>query len=129
MWKKGNIPQETLDQIVQRVVEVAKPEKIILFGSAARGEMGPHSDVDLLVIKADANRLDLTGKIYRHLHGVQAAVDIIVVTPEDVERYRNSPALVVAPALREGKLARWQPPPSEHQKRGVWSESAKAELS
>ena len=44
--------QAVLDEIVRRIVEVAAPEKIILFGSAARGEMGPHSDVDLLVIKS-----------------------------------------------------------------------------
>jgi predicted nucleotidyltransferase len=104
MKKKRFLSQEKLDQIIQRIVAVAKPEKIILFGSAARGEMGPHSDVDLLVIKSGANRLDLTGQIYRNLHGVGEAVDIVVVTPEDVERYHNSPALVIAPALKEGKV-------------------------
>jgi predicted nucleotidyltransferase len=99
-----SIPQDRLDRIIQRIVAVAKPDKIILFGSAARGTMGPHSDVDLLVIKAGANRLDLMGEIYRRLHGVGAAVDVIVATPEDVERYRNSHAVVIAPALREGKV-------------------------
>ena len=44
-----------LDDIVRRVVEVARPERIVLFGSAARGEMGPHSDVDLLVVKEGAD--------------------------------------------------------------------------
>lgn len=104
MTEKRTIPQETLAQIIRRIVEVAKPEKIILFGSAARGEMGPHSDVDLLVIKAGANRLELTGQIYRNLHGMQEAVDIVVVTPDDVERYHNSHALVIAPALKDGKV-------------------------
>jgi predicted nucleotidyltransferase len=101
---KKTIPQEKLDRIIRRIVEVAKPEKIILFGSAARGEMGPHSDVDLLVIKAGANRLDLTGQIYRNLHGVGESVDVVVVTPEDVERYHDSHSLVIAPALKEGKV-------------------------
>ena len=100
---RGSV-QEKLHEIIRRIVEVAQPEKIILFGSAARGEMGPHSDVDLLVIKSGAHRLELTGEIYRHMHGVGEAVDIIVVTPEDVERYRDSHALVIAPALREGKV-------------------------
>ena len=104
MKEKKTVSQEKLDQIIQRIVEVAKPEKIILFGSAARGEMGPHSDIDLLVIKSGANRLDLTGQIYRNLHGVGEAVDVIVVTPEDVERYRDSHPLVIAPALKEGKV-------------------------
>lgn len=104
MKEKRSLSQEKLDQIIQRIVAVARPEKIILFGSAARGEMGPHSDVDLLVIKSGANRLDLTGQIYRNLHGVGEAVDIVVVTPEDVERYHDSHALVIAPALKEGKV-------------------------
>src|SRR2546427_7953094 len=98
------ITQETLHEIIRRIVEVAQPEKIILFGSAARGEMGPHSDVDLLVIKSGAHRLELTGQIYRHMHGVGEAVDIVVVNPEGVWGYRNSHALVVAPGLREGKV-------------------------
>ena len=47
----GILDQATLDEIVRRIVEVARPEGIILFGSAARGEMDRHSDVDLLVVK------------------------------------------------------------------------------
>ena len=104
MSETRSVPQETLDEIIRRIVEVPKPEKIIMFGSAARGTLGPNSDVDLLVIKAGAHRLDLTGEIYMNLHGVGEAVDIVVVTPEDVERYRDSRALVIAPALREGKV-------------------------
>ena len=101
---KRTLDKKILDDIIRRIVEVAQPEKIILFGSAARGEMGPNSDVDLLVIKSGAHRLDLTGQIYMNMHVVGEAVDIIVVTPEDVERYGNSHALVIAPALREGKV-------------------------
>ena len=49
MAGKRTLDQKTLDDIIWRIVEVAQPEKIILFGSAARGEMGSDSDVDLLV--------------------------------------------------------------------------------
>ena len=45
------LKQEILEDIIKRIVETARPEKIILFGSAARGEMGPNSDVDLLIIR------------------------------------------------------------------------------
>ena len=45
------LDRQTLDDIIRRVVETAQPEKIILFGSAARDDMGPNSDVDLLIIK------------------------------------------------------------------------------
>ena len=54
---KGKLSDETLREIVRRVVEAVAPEKIILFGSAARGEMGPDSDVDLLVVKSGVDRL------------------------------------------------------------------------
>ena len=72
--KKGYPDQTILADIVRRVVEAAKPEKIILFGSAARGEMGPDSDIDLLVIKAGKfHRWQLTTAIYRQLRGKGAA--------------------------------------------------------
>jgi uncharacterized protein len=96
--------QEVLGEIIRRVVETAQPEKIVLFGSAARGELGPSSDVDLLVVKGgkfDQGRL--TEEIYRNLHGVGQPVDVIVVTPEQVEQYRETHWLVIAPALREGR--------------------------
>ena len=64
-----------LDEIIRRIVEVAQPEKIILFGSAARGQLGSHSDLDLLVVKEVAHRRKLAGKIYQGLYGVGAAVD------------------------------------------------------
>ena len=104
MKKAGTLSAETLDQVIRRIVDVATPDKIILFGSAARDEMGPNSDVDLLVVKDGANRLALAQEIYRNLHGLDAAVDIIVVTPEDIMRYGDSPALVIKPALAEGKV-------------------------
>ncbi|MCY3598654.1 MAG: nucleotidyltransferase domain-containing protein [Gemmatimonadetes bacterium] len=46
-----SVDDSTLDEIIRRIVAVSQPEKVILFGSAARNEMGPHSDIDLLVIK------------------------------------------------------------------------------
>lgn len=77
----------------------------MLFGSAGRGEAGPHSDLDLLVVKGgDYHRGRLTEEIYMGLFGIGQAVDVVVVTPEDVERYGNTSALVIAPALREGKV-------------------------
>ncbi len=96
--------QPILDDIIRRIVEVADPEKIILFGSAARGDMNRHSDVDLLIIKEGAHRGSLAGRIYENMHGAGAAVDVVVVTPDDVERYKDSHALVIKPALREGRV-------------------------
>ena len=104
MTDKKMLSEKTLREIIRRIVEVAQPEKIILFGSAARGEMGPNSDVDLLVVKSgDFDRIRLVGDIYVNLHGVGQAVDVILVTPEQIERYRNTHCLIIAPALQEGK--------------------------
>ncbi|MGH7964022.1 MAG: nucleotidyltransferase domain-containing protein [Candidatus Binatia bacterium] len=100
----AKVSQETLEQIVRRIVAVAQPERIILFGSAAREAMGPHSDVDVLVVKrGDFNPSQLLGDIYMNLHGIGQAVDVILVTPEQVERYRDTHCLIIAPAVREGK--------------------------
>ena len=99
------VSQIKLNEIIRRIVEVANPDKIILFGSAARGQMGPNSDLDLLVVKSgDFHRGRLTEDIYMNLFGVGQAVDIIVVTPEDIERYKDSFAVVIYPALKEGKV-------------------------
>ena len=93
-----------LADIDKRIVESVAPEKIVLFGSAARGAMGPDSDLDLLVIKGGKfNRHHVTTAIYRNLSGA-IGVDAVVVTPEEVERYRNTECLVICPAMREGKI-------------------------
>jgi predicted nucleotidyltransferase len=103
--KQGGVKRRVLSEVVRRVVEAAAPEKIILFGSAARGEMGPDSDLDLLVVKRGKfNRDRLIGSVYRRLQGVRAAVDVVIVTPEEVDRYRDTHCLVICPALREGKV-------------------------
>ena len=93
-----------LDEVIRRVVEAAQPERIILFGSAARGHAEPARDLDLLVVKACANRRELAARIRRQLYGVKAAVDIVVVTPEDIERYKDAHALVIKQALRQGRM-------------------------
>jgi predicted nucleotidyltransferase len=102
--KRGKLDPVMLANIVEQVVRAAEPEKIVLFGSAARGTMGADSDVDLLVIKSGKyNRDRVTRDIYRSLSG-EAAVDVVVVSPDEVERYRDTHCLVICPALREGKI-------------------------
>lgn len=100
----GMLEEAILNEIVRRIVEVARPERIILYGSAARGEMDPHSDVDLMVVKEGVHRRDTAALILDEMGGVGAAVDVVVVTPEDIERYGDSHALVIKPALQEGKV-------------------------
>ena len=84
-----------LEEIIQRIVEVAKPEKIILFGSAAREDKHLSSNLDLLIVKSGAHRRKLAQEIYMNLFGVGRAVDIVVVTPEDIERYQDPIGLTI----------------------------------
>jgi predicted nucleotidyltransferase len=96
--------EAVLAEIVSRIVEVVHPDRIILFGSAARGEMGPDSDLDLLVIKADVeHRRRLAQQIYLNLIGITTPVDVIVLTPEDIEQCRDKVGTIIGPALREGR--------------------------
>jgi uncharacterized protein len=102
--RMGKPDPAVLADVIKRIVEAASPEKIVLFGSAARGAMGPDSDLDLLVIKAGKfNRHRVTTAVYRNMSGA-IGVDAIVVTPEEVERYRHSHCLVICPAMRAGKV-------------------------
>jgi predicted nucleotidyltransferase len=94
-----------LRELVRCIVEVAKPERIILFGSAARGQMGPDSDLDVLVIKsAIEHRRRLAQDIYMNLPELGVGVDVIVLTPEDIEAQRASVGSIVGPALEEGRV-------------------------
>ena len=97
-------PGSVLDDVLARVVRVAQPDRVILFGSAARETAGPDSDIDLLVIKAGVpHRRRLAQEIYLNLFGIATPVDIVVVTPEDVDALRDTPGTIIESALREGR--------------------------
>ena len=104
-----NVTTSDIDEVVRRIVAAAQPEKIILFGSAARGEMGPHSDLDILVVKSDADHWGLSGRIRRALRGVNAAVDLVVATPEDIERYKDSHPWCTSPRCERDAWCMTQP--------------------
>lgn len=99
------IDEQLLNELVRRIIEVAKPERIILFGSAARDQMGPDSDLDVLVVKSDvAHRRRLAQQIQLNLFGLGVPVDVIVVSSEDIEAFGERIGTVLRPALQEGKL-------------------------
>jgi predicted nucleotidyltransferase len=103
----GSMPvnrSKLLQKVVRRIVAVAKPDRIILFGSTVKGSSRRPRDLDLLVIKSCAHRRRMAMRIYERLAGIGCAVDVIVITPEDIRKYGRSPALVIEPALREGKV-------------------------
>jgi predicted nucleotidyltransferase len=96
---------DVLPEITRRILAASNPEKIVLFGSYARGDFGPDSDLDLLVILdgVDSPRAESV-RLRRSLRGLLVPVDILVATPEQVERHRNTIGLIYCSALAEGEI-------------------------
>lgn len=96
---------EQLPEITRRIVQTSNPDKIILFGSYARGKANADSDLDLLVIVPKAQHLRQESiRVRRALRGLLVPVDIIVATSEQIRRLGNVTGLVYQSALREGTV-------------------------
>jgi predicted nucleotidyltransferase len=103
------VTDDVLQQMVQAIVREVDPEQIWLFGSRARGEGGPDSDVDLLVVEREPfgpgrSRWDEISRLYSAIIPFRAPVDILLYSRDEVERYRGWMNHVVATVLGEGKL-------------------------
>jgi predicted nucleotidyltransferase len=98
-----NPQNELIDVIVRRIVETAQPDKIILFGSRARGDARPNSDFDVLVIKESSEpRYRRSVPLYVALADVPAEVEVVVYTPEEIDEWRQVSQAFVTTAVREG---------------------------
>ncbi|NOH03081.1 MAG: nucleotidyltransferase domain-containing protein [Chloroflexi bacterium] len=96
---------DQIPEITRRIVKISHPDKIILFGSHARDDANPDSDLDLLVIVPGVRHLRKEGiRVRRALRGLLVPVDIIVATPEQIRRLGNTKGLIYRSALREGKV-------------------------
>lgn len=97
-------PMEAVDRLVEGIVEAVNPLKIILFGSAGRGEDTTCKDIDLLVVMpGNVHRRKTAQRLYREIQGVGFPFDILVVTTEDLEHHKNNIGLIYGTILREGK--------------------------
>jgi len=98
------IDDTVLNEIVRRLVEAVDPDRIILFGSRARGDARPDSDIDLLIIK-DSDQPGYRRAIlaYRALTGMGIPKDIIWRTPAEVQDWSQVPTYITTRALKEGK--------------------------
>ncbi len=95
---------QVIEELVQKIVKVVKPQRIILFGSAARGEFGDASDIDLLIIMPEGTHRRRTAqKLYRQIRGIPASFDILVATTRDIERHKDNIGLIYHTILEEGK--------------------------
>jgi len=94
-----------LPEITRRIVQTSHPDKIILFGSYARGNFGADSDLDLLVIVPGVKELRQESiRVRRALRGLLVPVDLVLATPEQIQRLGNVAGLVYRTALNEGKV-------------------------
>ncbi len=97
------LTDELKADIVKRVRSVVEPERVIVLGSYARGEVEPGSDIDIMVIADyEGTRAASAGKLYRAFRGFGIPKDILLVKPEKVERFRCSQWSVIYAALKEG---------------------------
>ncbi len=96
---------DLIPEMTNRIVEGFRPLRVILFGSHARGEAGPRSDIDLLVVLSEVtDKRRATVEILRALGDFAVPTDVVVTTPEEIARRGDLIGTVLRPALREGKV-------------------------
>jgi predicted nucleotidyltransferase len=94
-----------IDAMVRRIVDQFQPEQVILFGSHAREDAGPDSDVDLLVVMpVEGSKRAKQIEIRVALHSIPVPKDIIVSTPEEFAWRRHIIGTIEESAAREGKI-------------------------
>lgn len=102
--KRANVDR-AIREMVRRIVRGFQPDRIILFGSHARGEAGPDSDVDLLVVMpVEGSRREMAVRIGVALHDIRVPKDIIVTRPEEYEWRKEIAGTIERPATLEGKV-------------------------
>ena len=86
---------QALDKLVERILQVVRPVRIILFGSAARGDMTSDSDIDVLIVVQDGvPRRKTAQDIYRNMIGFGLAVDVVVAAETDIKEYGDNFGMV-----------------------------------
>ena len=100
----GTPDEAMLAEITRAIVNAVHPQRVILFGSGARGRMNAKSDLDLLVVKDDEHYREVAWKIYTSMPAGMRKVDLVVATNDDLERHRDKPYYVIKPALQEGRV-------------------------
>ncbi|MGQ0663985.1 MAG: nucleotidyltransferase domain-containing protein [Pseudomonadota bacterium] len=100
------VTPEKIDAAVKRIISIAQPRKVILFGSAVRDEANIHSDLDILVVTGDEMESPRkeSVRIRRALRGIGMPMDILVVSEKRLEELAGQPGLIYREALRHGKV-------------------------
>lgn len=94
-----------LEKAIKIIVQVADPDKIILFGSRSRGDSKEESDFDICVIKKGVDhRRKLAQQISRSLYGIGAPMDVIVETPEKLDELKTNPYMIYKEIIIHGTV-------------------------
>lgn len=95
---------EKLPEAIELLVKEFDPLRIVVFGSHARGEAGPDSDLDLLVVVRHlGNKREMAVGMTKALRGLRAAIDVVPTDPAEIARRGETPGDVLRSALREGR--------------------------
>ncbi|MFQ5640165.1 MAG: nucleotidyltransferase domain-containing protein [bacterium] len=98
------IDEREINKVARRIADALSAERVILFGSYARGTAGKNSDVDLMIIaESDLPRFKRSRQLYKLFRPYPFGMDLLVFTPEEIERGRKSPFSFVSTVLKEGK--------------------------
>ena len=99
------VDDNLMAEIARRIVTTSHPQKVILFGSRARGDARPESDIDLLVVSDDPQPRSLrASRLYGALSDILVPMDILVYRPEEIAEWGNVPQAFVTTAIREGAV-------------------------
>ncbi|MEW6685111.1 MAG: nucleotidyltransferase domain-containing protein [Candidatus Edwardsbacteria bacterium] len=100
------ISPQKVQTVIEKIVEMKRPRKIIIFGSYVRGDMNINSDLDVLVVTEEEveNPRKESIRIRRALKGILMPIDILVVQEDTLEEIANIPGLIYREAIRNGKV-------------------------
>lgn len=107
MMTGHDLPDFLLNHIVDKISDTSNPSRIILYGSRARGEARPDSDIDLMVVVPDQfgpnrSRWQEVKRLRSAVDGIHPKVDIVVFSEDEFERFAGRSSHVVADAVQDG---------------------------
>jgi len=98
------VTPERIQEAMRRIVQTAHPRAVLLFGSHARGDAKPHSDIDLMVLEeGPADPAAEAVRLREAVGRVLMAIDIVVVTREQFEYWKDTPGNVYYEAAQDGR--------------------------
>ena len=99
------IDKQEIEKVATQIGIASDAQSVVLFGSYAKGSVGEDSDVDLLIIaESDLPRFKRSRVLYKLFRPYPFAMDLIVYTPQEIEKGKGSPVSFVSRALREGEV-------------------------